>query len=297
MLTSEWQLPETLPTLSPGSSVPKTPAGEQIKAVAATPKHFTAYSLEDSDGFTRHDFAALVNEEDLQLTYLPGFKTAVQQAKPLEVMCMYSRYGLSEAPDQMVPACLHGDYNNGLMRKEWGWTDGLLVADCDAIADVYKTHHYTADAANASALGVRGGCDLDCGSTYSASTGLPTALKEGLVDASDIDTALTRVFTTRIAVGDLDDPSLPWVRPYTSINSTWLDTPSHRQLSLEAARQAITLLDNSAGVLPLKLPSSGADSSPLKIACVGPVCEDSLIHMGSKHDYCPSTMQSFVDGL
>ena len=193
--------------------------------MAATPKHFTAYSLEDSDGVNRHDFAALLSEEDLQLTYLPGFKVVLQQAQPLEVMCMYSRYGLSMAHEDMVPACLHGDFNNGLLRKEWGWTSGFMVSDCDCIADVWKTHKYVSTPGNASALGVLGGCDLDCGATYSDATGLPQALKAGLVQEADLDTALTRVFASRFAVGDLDDPTLPWIAPYASINGSMLDSP------------------------------------------------------------------------
>eukprot|EP01052_Picozoa_sp_SAG31_P069677 SAG31_NODE_28508_length_409_cov_0.819355_1_plen_48_part_10 len=38
--------------------------------IAATCKHLYAYSLEDSDGKTRHDFNANVSSRDLAETYL-----------------------------------------------------------------------------------------------------------------------------------------------------------------------------------------------------------------------------------
>lgn len=85
-----------------------------------------------------------------------------------------------------VPTCLDGTGLNGYLRqvcvrfsrdylcsdtnnllKERGW-EGLVVSDCDAVADAYKTHKYVANASMASGLGIRAGCDQDCGSTYKA---------------------------------------------------------------------------------------------------------------------------------
>jgi len=45
-----------------------------------------AYSLDDSDGFTRHDFNAVVSPYDLQCTYTPAFKASVL-AGAKGVMC------------------------------------------------------------------------------------------------------------------------------------------------------------------------------------------------------------------
>ena len=49
--------------------------GDGIKytKIAACCKHFYAYSLEGSDGFSRHNFDALVTKRDLAETYLPPF--------------------------------------------------------------------------------------------------------------------------------------------------------------------------------------------------------------------------------
>ena len=51
-----------------------------------TLKHWDAYSLEDSDGYTRHDFDAVVTPYDLQATYTPAFKASVQ-AGAKGIMC------------------------------------------------------------------------------------------------------------------------------------------------------------------------------------------------------------------
>jgi hypothetical protein len=46
-----------------------------------------AYSLENSDGFTRHNFNALIDNATLADTYFPAFKMTVQEGKALGVMC------------------------------------------------------------------------------------------------------------------------------------------------------------------------------------------------------------------
>lgn len=55
--------------------------------MAVTLKHWDAYSLEDSDGFTRHNFNAIVSNYTLADTYFPAFKQAVTQGGAMGVMC------------------------------------------------------------------------------------------------------------------------------------------------------------------------------------------------------------------
>jgi hypothetical protein len=43
-------------------------------------------SLEDSDGYTRHNFNAIITDRDLHETYLPPFAMCVA-VKPEEIMC------------------------------------------------------------------------------------------------------------------------------------------------------------------------------------------------------------------
>jgi len=64
-----------------------------------------------------------------------------------------------------VPACLHGDIQNDLLRTAWGFA-GSVVSDCDAIQDAYDQHKYSASPEAACAQGILGGCDQDCGGYY-----------------------------------------------------------------------------------------------------------------------------------
>ena len=151
--------------------------GVKQTKVGACCKHFFAYSLEDADGFNRHNFNAKVSPRDLAETYNPPFAMCVA-AQPEQIMCSYNEVN-------GVPTCLDADAQNGYLRKELGW-DGVIFSDCDAIGDAYKTHKYVGSAAAAAAEGIKNGCDMDCGSTYKASN-LAEAVSEGILATSDID--------------------------------------------------------------------------------------------------------------
>jgi hypothetical protein len=47
----------------------------------------TSYSLENSDGFTRHNFNAIVSNYSLADTYFPAFKQSVVVGGATGVMC------------------------------------------------------------------------------------------------------------------------------------------------------------------------------------------------------------------
>ncbi|EQD55813.1 protein containing Glycoside hydrolase, family 3, partial [mine drainage metagenome] len=47
-----------------------------------------------------------------------------------------------------------------LLRHRWGFR-GYVVSDCDAIADITRTHHFVPTYAEASALAVNAGCDIN----------------------------------------------------------------------------------------------------------------------------------------
>lgn len=55
-----------------------------------TLKHWDAYSLEDSDGFTRHTFNAIVSNQTIADTYWPAFQESVVTGKAKGVMCSYN---------------------------------------------------------------------------------------------------------------------------------------------------------------------------------------------------------------
>jgi beta-glucosidase len=104
---------------------------------------------------------------------------------------------------------------------------------------------------------VAAGCDPECGTTYSS---LLEAVKQKLITEDQIDAALRHTFATRFRLGMFDPPERV---PYNKIPATENDTPTHRQLALQVARESMVLLKND-GTLPL-------DKTKLRrVAVVGP---------------------------
>ena len=148
--------------------------------VHACAKHFAVHSGPE---WNRHSYnAENISLRDLHETYLPAFKALVEDAKVKEVMCAYNRF-------EGEPCCGSNRLLVDILRNKWNF-EGIVVADCGAIADFYKPNaHLThPDAATASAAGVLSGTDLDCGSSYSAlvesvkvdASGTATLAKAGL---------------------------------------------------------------------------------------------------------------------
>jgi beta-glucosidase-like glycosyl hydrolase len=134
------------------------------------------------------------------------------------------------------PTCLDGDAQNGLLRGKYGF-DGMIVSDCDAIHDAYRNgssgHHYTKDAASATALGMRAGTDMDCGSSYKQ--GVAGAVEDGDLPVATLDTALIHTFTMRMRLGSFDAPARV---PYTDISKYGphtMDSTASRSLALQVA--------------------------------------------------------------
>src|ERR1051326_5562549 len=151
-------------------------------------------------------------------------------------MCAYNRV-------DGVPACANTDLLEKTLRGEWQFP-GYIVSDCGAIADIYRFHKYKATAAEASAIAVKAGTDLTCGTEYRS---LVQAVKDGLITEAEIDVSLKRLFVARFKLGMFDPPErVPWSKVPFSV----VDSAEHRKLALEAARKSIVLLKND-GVLPL----------------------------------------------
>jgi hypothetical protein len=55
-----------------------------------------------------------------------------------------------------VPTCASKALFTGLVRDRWGF-DGYVVSDCDAIEDVYATHHFNTTRGRATAAALNAG--------------------------------------------------------------------------------------------------------------------------------------------
>jgi beta-glucosidase len=234
-----------------------------LKTVA-TPKHYAVHSGPEKQ---RHYFNAKVSQRDLRMTYLPAFEACITEAKAQSIMGAYNQVN-GEA------SCASPTLLQKILRGEWEF-DGYVVSDCGAIADIYSNHGLAKTPAQAAAMAVKAGCDLECGCTYGIVCDyneLKTAVDKGLLTEEDIDRSVKRLFTARFRLGMFDPPDQV---PYTQIPYSVVDSSEHRQLALEVARQSLVLLKNQDNLLPL-------DKAAIQsIAVIGPNADETLVLTGN----------------
>ncbi len=242
-----------------------------VKALACA-KHFAVHSGPEP---LRHTFNAAPSEQDLYDTYLPQFEAAVREGHVGAVMSAYNcLYGKSATASPFLLT--------DLLRQRWGFT-GQVVSDCDAVSDIWMTHKLVATPAEAAALAVKAGCDLNCGSQYYS---LTQAVKQGLLTEADIDRALHDVLTARFRLGMFDPPDLV---PYSRIPFSEVDSAAHAALALEAAEESIVLLKNT-GILPL-------DRGALKrLAVIGDNADSVRMLLGN-YNGTPSHPVTILQGI
>lgn len=228
--------------------------------VIATPKHYAVHSGPELE---RHAFDAVTNNRDLYDTYLPAFEACIKEAGAFSVMCAYNRY-MGEA------CCGSPRLLQKILRADWGF-QGYVVSDCGAIADIFEYHKISKTGAEAAALAVKSGTDLNCGSVYQSA--LLEAVQQKLLPEEEINNAVRRLFMARFKLGMFDPPELV---KYASIPFEVNDSPQHRQLSLRAAQESIVLLKNENNLLPLK-------KDLKRIAVIGPTANSYLMLLGNYH--------------
>jgi len=220
-----------------------------LKSVA-TIKHYAVHSGPEK---SRHSDDYHPTRKDLYETYLPAFRTVIQETDVASVMCAYNRVSGK-------PACGSDELLKDILRGEMGFK-GYVVSDCGAVSDFYdrKAHDLVLSPAGAAAWALKSGTDLECGdSHFNTYVNLLTALRLGLVEMADIDRALERLLRARFRLGMFDEPAKV---PFSSIPLSVVGSDAHLQLSQEAAEKSLVLLKND-GILPLR--------PGVKVAVIGP---------------------------
>lgn len=239
--------------------------------VSSCAKHFAVHSGPEA---TRHTANVEPSKHDLYETYLPAFKMLVQKGHVESVMSAYNGlYGFSCSGSKPLLT--------DLLRHKWGFK-GHVVSDCDAVYDIYNGHHLAKDAAEASAIAIKAGVDLDCGTTYQA---LKEAYQRKLVTDKDLDKALMPLMMTRLKLGILQPDN---DCPYNNIPENVICSEEHRALAHKAATESMILLKND-GVLPL--------SKTIRTAYVlGPAATDLFYLMGNYYGISDH-YTSYLEGI
>jgi len=219
-----------------------------LKSIA-TVKHYAVHSGPE---YTRHVDNIFVNDRDLYTTYLPAFKTAIEEANVQSLMCAYNRFR-----DQ--PCCGSDLLLGKILREEFGFT-GYVVTDCGAISDFYKKgyHEVVESAEQGWGWSLAAGADLNCEESRAFMENADSALHVGILNEKDVNLSLSRLFKARMQLGLFDPPEM---NPYAQIPMSVVGSEEHLDLSLEAAEKSIVLLKND-GILPL--------DKGQKVALIGP---------------------------
>lgn len=251
------------------------PEDKKYRKLWACAKHYAVHSGPE---YTRHS-ANLTNvsTRDLWETYMPAFKTLVQDAKVREVMCAYQRLDDD-------PCCGSQRLLQTILRDEWGFKY-LVVSDCGAVSDFYESHKSSSDAVHASAKATIAGTDVECGYGY-AYRSIPEAVKRGYMTEAEVDKHVIRLLEGRFDLGEMDDPSLvEWSKiPYSAMSSK-----ESAQKSLNMARETIVLLQNKNNILPLQ---KGKE----KIAVIGPNADNAPMMWGN-YNGMPNHTITILDGI
>ena len=252
----------------------------KYKKLLACAKHFAVHSGPE---WNRHTFNIEdLPERDLWETYLPAFKSLVQEGDVAEIMCAYQRI-------DGQPCCSQTRYEQQILRDEWGF-QGLITSDCGAIRDFLPRWHNTAkDGAVAAAKAVLAGTDVECGSEY---RNLPEAVRRGDIKEADLDRSLRRLLVARFQLGDFDSDDLV---SWTKIPETVIASKEHKDLAYRMAQKSIVLLKNN-GVLPLSSYAATASQPTGKVVVMGPNANDSVMMWGNYSGY-PTRTITALEGI
>lgn len=258
-----------------GQTFDGKPLDKKYAKLLACAKHFAVHSGPE---WNRHSFnIENLPERDLWETYLPAFKSLVQDGHVAEIMCAYQRF-------DGKPCCSNARLERQILRDEWGFK-GLITSDCGAIDDFCaRGHHETAkDKYEASAQAVETGTDLECGNTIYRS--LPETVKKGLLSESRVDESLKRLLAARFRLGNFDnDENVPWTKIPTSV----VASQQHKDLALKIAEEGIVLLQNKNNLLPL--------NANQKIVVLGPNANDGNMQRGN-YKGVPTSETTILKGI
>jgi beta-glucosidase len=227
--------------------------------VAACLKHYMGYGLPLSG---RDRTPAWIPEIYLREYVLPPFKAAVD-AGAHTVM-------INSGEINGVPVHASHFILNDILRKELGFR-GVAVSDWEDIKKMVTIHRVAANEKEATRMAVMAGVDMSMvPSDYSFADHLLALAREGAVPQSRIDEAVRRILTLKFELGLFADPL-----PNASLRAKFA-TPESRRISLQAAREALTLLKNTNDLLPL--------AKNRKVLVTGPTA-DSLISLNNGWTY------------
>jgi len=218
-------------------------------SVVAEPKHFAGHGSPEGGTNTS---PVHIGERELRSVMLESFEPAFREGHAMATMAAY--HEIDGIPITADPFLL-----KTVLRDEWGFR-GMVLSDLGAIQRLYKVHHVAATPKAAVCLAIRSGVDMQF---YDFDhdvfqKALLDCLQEGTLPEADLDRAVAAVLRLKFSLGLFDNP---FVDPAS--NQRTNRSQAHLDVSLESARESMTLLKNENHLLPLS-------KSVRQIAVIGP---------------------------
>src|SRR5437773_1829352 len=222
--------------------------------VLATLKHMTGHGQPESG---TNVGPAPYGERTLRDVFLYPFEVAIKEGGARSVMPSYNE--VDGIPSHANRWLLHD-----VLRGEWGF-GGVIVSDWFAIAQLAEIHHVAADPVEAARRALAATVDIELPDVQAYGTHVDQ-VQQGRVPAAAVDSAVRRLLRAKFELGLFEDPLVDPVQA-----ERISEAEATRGLARDAARQAITLLKNDAGLLPL--PANGL----LRVAVIGPHAAEVLL--------------------
>ena len=243
------------------------------KNVCATLKHLAAYGIPQGG----HNAAtAEVGPNRLMTDYLPSFEKAITEGGAKTVMTSYNTI-------DGVPCSANQWLLQDILRNSWDFK-GVVFSDLNAVNAIYATQHVAADPAEAAAMALKAGVDIDLGG-YNYGGFLKEALQRGLVTEADIDRAVRHVLQLKFDLGLFDNPYVD-----EALAEAEVGTKEKAQLAKQVALESAILLKND-GILPL-------GDNIKKVAVIGPNADNMYNQLG---DYTapqdPDRIVTLLEGI
>ncbi|GAA3217710.1 glycoside hydrolase family 3 protein [Actinocorallia longicatena] len=163
----------------------------------------------------------------------------------------------------------HVDSDLDTVVRPWSGRELFNVSDAGVVkglAESWSNNYFAGDYAAAAAAMIKAGVDsftVDDNKNANVVGWIKEALTRGLLAEGDVDTAAGHILSVRTRLGDFD----PDGGPYAKITPAVIDSAANRKLNREVTADAMVLLKNSGGALPLKA------SPTSKVAVVGPLAD------------------------
>ncbi|HET9985759.1 MAG TPA: glycoside hydrolase family 3 N-terminal domain-containing protein [Longimicrobiales bacterium] len=244
--------------------------------VLATLKHFVGHGQPEGG---QNCAPANISLRELRDNFLRPFEAAVTEAGAAAVMASYNEV-------DGVPSHANRWLLRDVLRGEWGFR-GFVVSDYYAIWELAhrpETHGHgvAADKREACVLAVKAGVNIELPEP-DAYLHLVELVREGVLEEAELDELVAPMLRAKFELGLFDDP---YADP--ELAERVVGSAEHAALTLEAAREVVTLLKNDGGLAPL-------DPARIRtLAVIGPNADRPLL---GGYSGTPPHVVTVLDGI